>query len=680
MGTAGASLRDAYDEQAAMLRRFLLTLDSSPDLVLMWSLAGELVYANPAAIHHLRGLTRRQGMHLLRFVERQEMHRLRFEVLPEVIANGMWQGETVLRAAGRANWPVKLTITVQRDKFEYPEVFVATAQDLSAEHAMRTAMAEREALHRAVIDSLAEGVVVQNHDGEIVAWNDSALRILGMPSNQLVGGNFLSELEATHRDGRPLLAEELPIVRARTDGERIDSFPMKIMAGDGTIRSLSVNARPMFTGNLDDRPGGVATFRDVSQQEALAEEMERLSVIVRQSDHAVIVTTPSARIIWVNDAFTALTGYSWADALGASPGKLLQGVHTSRDTVARIREAVQQGASFTGEILNYRKSGEPYWVECSITPLRDTNGTLTGFVGLSRDVTARRVAERERQTLAAALAVTADGIAIVDAGGALEFVNDAFARMLGDRQTAFHGRSWLTLYDEATAAQLTQQVRAAVTPLGFWNGEVDACRLDGRAFPQGLSITALPQGGMVVVVRDISERKAHEQKLRDLSIRDELTGLLNRRGFMETARPLISGALRGGEPCAMLYGDLDRFKQINDVHGHACGDRALQEVARMLQRTFRDADVVARLGGDEFVVLAPGLGLDDMPRIMDRLEGAMAAHNAARADDPAQNWVLGMSLGVAWAEPGDSTDVEALLKRADAAQYDIKKARRAAQR
>ena len=100
----------------------------------------------------------------------------------------------------------------------------------------------------------------------------------------------------------------------------------------------------------------------------------------------------------------------------------------------------------------------------------------------------------------------------------------------------------------------------------------------------------------------------------------------------------------------------------------------------MLQRTFRDADVVARLGGDEFVVLAPGLGLDDMPRIMDRLEGAMAAHNAARADDPAQNWVLGMSLGVAWAEPGDSTDVEALLKRADAAQYDIKKARRAAQR
>jgi diguanylate cyclase (GGDEF)-like protein/PAS domain S-box-containing protein len=677
LGTAGASLRDAYDQQAAMLRRFLLTLDTSPDLILMWSLSGEIVYANPAAIQTLRGLTRRQGMHLLRFVEREDMHRLRYEVIPAVIEHGLWQGETVLRAAGRENWPVKLTITVQRDQFEYPEVFVATAQDLSAEHTMRTAMAEREALHRAVIDSLAEGVLVQDRNGEVVAWNDSALRILGVASEQLAQENFLSELDATHRDGRTMLPEEFPIVRARTESERIDSFPMRIMAGDGTVRSLSVNARPMFTGDLDDRPGGVATFRDVSQQEALAEEMERLSVIVRQSDHAVIVTTPNARIVWVNDAFTALTGYSWADALGASPGKLLQGVHTSRDTVARIREAVQQGASFTGEILNYKKSGDPYWVELSITPLRDTHGTLTGFVGLSRDVTARRVAERERQTLAAALAVTADGIAIVDAAGALEFVNDAFARMLGDRATAFQGRTWLTLYDEATAQMLTQQVRAAVTPLGFWNGEVLARRLDQTTFPQELSITALPQGGMVVVVRDISDRKAHEQKLRELSIRDELTGLLNRRGFMETARPLIAGALRAGEPCAMLYGDLDRFKQINDVHGHACGDLALQEIARLLQRTFRDADVVARLGGDEFTVLAPGLGADDVPGLLERLERAMAAHNASRADDASQNWVLGMSLGVAWAEAGDSNDVEALLKRADAAQYAVKKSRRA---
>lgn len=667
------------EDYAATLRRFALALDASPDLVLMWSLAGEVVYANPTAVAMLPGLVRRTKLHLMRYIDKDDTRRLRYDVLPEVISNGVWQGEVRMRAPGRASWPARLTITVQRDHFEYPEVFVAAAQDLSAEHALRASLVEREALHRAVIDSLTEGVVVQDRDGAIVTWNQSATRILGLSERELVqGAVFDFEADAAHRDGRPMLGDDHPITRARLFGERVDSFPLRIVAADSSVRSLSVNAGPMFAGDLDDRPGAVATFRDVTEQEALAEEMERLSVIVRQSDHAVIVTTPAARIVWVNDAFTTLTGYGWADALGASPGRLLQGVHTSAETASRIRAAVASGSSFTGEILNYTKSGDPYWVELSITPLRDSTGTLTGFVGLSRDVTARRAAERERQTLAAALAVTADGIATVDAVGALEFVNDAFARQHGDRPLSFQGRSWLSLYDHETAATLTQQVRQAVTPLGFWNGEVESLRLDGSTFPQELSITALPQGGMVVVVRDISDRKRAEEQLRVLSTRDDLTGLLNRRGFMETARPLIAGAQRAGLPCALLYGDLDRFKQINDLHGHAAGDLALQEIARMLERTFRASDIVSRLGGDEFTVLAPGLGPPDIPAILARLEEGVRAHNASRADDPLSNWVLGLSLGVAWAEPGDSDDVESLLKRADAAQYAVKKARKRA--
>jgi diguanylate cyclase (GGDEF)-like protein/PAS domain S-box-containing protein len=614
---------------------------------------------------------------LLRFVSRDDTRRMRFDIIPDVIGQGVWQGEVTLRAKGRSDWPVRLTITVQRDQFEYPEVFVATAQDLSAERALRASLEERESLHRAVIDSLAEGVVVQDRDGRIVAWNDSATRMLGRTGEQLAAGAVIDlTVDAAHRDGTPLLGDEHPLTRARLFGERTDGFALQLVSGDGNARRLSINARPMFGSDLDDHPGAVATIRDVTQQEALAEEMERLSVIVRQSDHAVTVTTPNARIIWVNDAFTTLTGYSWADALGASPARLLQGVHTSPEMIARIRQAVAEGSSFSGELLNYRKSGEPYWVELSITPLRDAHGTLTGFVGLSRDVTARRAAERERQTMAAALSVTADGIAIIDAAGSLEFVNDAFARQHGDRPETFQHRSWLSLYDDATAKALTQHVRASVTPLGFWNGEVEGRHVDGTHYPQELSITALPQGGMVVVVRDISDRKAAEERLRFLSTRDELTGLLNRRGFMETARPLIAGAIRSGSPCALLYGDLDKFKTINDVHGHACGDRALQEITTLLQRAFRSADVIARLGGDEFTVLAPGLHAEDVPSLLARLDASVAVHNAARADKPADNWVLGVSFGVAWAEAGDADDVEALLKRADAAQYEVKKARK----
>jgi len=212
--------------------------------------------------------------------------------------------------------------------------------------------------------------------------------------------------------------------------------------------------------------------------------------------------------------------------------------------------------------------------------------------------------------------------------------------------------------------------------MGFWNGEVEARRENGTEFPQELSITALPHGGMVVVVRDISDRKQAEDRLRFLSTRDELTGLLNRRGFMEVSRPVLAGALRAGQPCALLYGDLDKFKLINDKYGHGCGDRALQEISKILLATFRAEDIVARLGGDEFTVLARGLEPADVPALLVRLGERMAAHNARRSGDPSDDWHLGLSLGVAYAEAGDAQDFEALLKRADAEQYFVKSERR----
>jgi diguanylate cyclase (GGDEF)-like protein/PAS domain S-box-containing protein len=357
------------------------------------------------------------------------------------------------------------------------------------------------------------------------------------------------------------------------------------------------------------------------------------------------------------------------------PGELLQGVHTAADSVVRMRHALSRESGFHGELLNYRKDGTPYWVELSITPLHDASGTLTGFVGLSRDVTARRAQERERQTLAAALAVAADGVAIIDAAGTLEFVNHAFARQRGEPADRLLGKAWVSLYAPAEAEFLTRMIRGDVTSLGFWNGEVHGARGSGETFPQELSLTLLPQGGMVAVIRDISERKAAEDRLKFLSTRDELTGLLNRRGFLQAAEKVLTDVRRRGRSCALLYGDLDAFKLINDHFGHPTGDRALQELAELLQQTFRASDLIARLGGDEFTVLAVDVGREEIERVIHRLEAAVHARNAARARHPSEAWTLGISLGVAFG--GAGADVESLLKDADAAQYQQKMIRRA---
>jgi len=669
--------RAQLEVSALAMTRFAGALDATPDFVIMVALDGTLIYANPAAQASIQNVSRHRGLHLLRYLGRDDARRFQLEVLPEVMQSGVWQGQLTLRPISTEERHANVTVMAQRDRFEYTDVFVIAAHDMRAEYELRVSLAERDALHRAVIDSLAEGVVVQDREGKVVTWNQSAARILGLSDDQLAGRTSYDERwEATYVDGRPLPGDEHPISRARIRGESIDDFQMRVSAQPGHQRHLSVNARPMFVNDLDDRPGAVATFSDVTIQVALSEEMRRLSLIVKQSDYAVIITDRDSRITWVNDAFTALTGYEESESIGQPAIQLRSGVHSSPESLARMRAVVDRGESLVEELLSYRRDGTPYWAEVAITPLRDAHGTLTGYVSLSRDVTARRVADRERQTLAAALAVTADGIAIVDAVGALEYTNEAFTRQLGVGATDLQGRLWLSLYDQSTAKSLTSHVRQTVTTMGFWNGEVEARRENGTEFPQELSITALPHGGMVVVVRDISDRKQAEDRLRFLSTRDELTGLLNRRGFMEVSRPVLAGALRAGQSCALLYGDLDNFKLINDKYGHGCGDRALQEISKILLATFRAEDIVARLGGDEFTVLARGLEPADVPALLVRLGETMDAHNAGRSGDPSDDWHLGLSLGVAYAEAGDAQDFEALLKRADAEQYFVKSERR----
>ncbi len=659
------------------LERFAMTLDAAPDMVLMVGIDGSLLYVNVAASTAMPSIERFRGLGLLRLLSRESARLVRSEVIPLVLEHGKWQGELSLRSNDKQSSAIDVTLMAQRDRFNYPEVFVVLAHDLRSERRLRDSLAEREALHRAVIDSLAEGVLVQDRTGRLVAWNQSAQRILGVSSDEIVD-RLADDVPwaATTLEGVALTGVEWPISRARLNAERVDGYLMRITTDDGA-RELSVNARPMFTSDFDDRPGAVATFTDVSAQRAVVREMETLSVVVRQSDYAVMMTDAEARISWVNSAFEQLTGFAAAEVIGRTPGPLLQGSHTSQETVVRIQSAMRDGEGFHDEILNYRKDGTPHWIELTLTPLHDATGAVSGYVGLSRDVTARRAGERERKTLAAALAVAADGVAIIDAGGTLEFVNHAFARQQGVEVESLLGRTWISLYESSESTRLTKAVRSDVTSLGFWHGEVFGQRASGQQFPQEISLTLLPQGGLVAVVRDISERKVAEDRLKFLSTRDELTGLLNRRGFMTQAGEAIREAQARGRSCALLYGDLDAFKLINDRFGHPIGDLALQEMARMLGETFRSTDLLARLGGDEFTVLACDVGRDEIERVVERLDLAVARNNAGRANNPTTAWTLGVSFGFAFAEPDAIADVDSLLREADSAQYKRKSQRKA---
>jgi diguanylate cyclase (GGDEF)-like protein len=159
----------------------------------------------------------------------------------------------------------------------------------------------------------------------------------------------------------------------------------------------------------------------------------------------------------------------------------------------------------------------------------------------------------------------------------------------------------------------------------------------------------------------------HASELRRASVTDELTGLLNRRGFMLIADQAIRAAVRKREKLVLFFVDLDGMKTINDELGHTMGDRALVEAGSLLRRVFRRSDVVARLGGDEFVVLAVDATLESGPTLAAKMREALLEYNSS-----SRQFQLSMSVGTSIFDPASPSTLERLLSEADAHMYEEK--------
>lgn len=164
-----------------------------------------------------------------------------------------------------------------------------------------------------------------------------------------------------------------------------------------------------------------------------------------------------------------------------------------------------------------------------------------------------------------------------------------------------------------------------------------------------------------------------QQRLAALAVRDQLTGLFNRRGLVGHLNQWLSWSARYGRPVGVVLIDLDRFKEINDRFGHATGDRVLQSVGQALRQTVRASDVVGRFGGDEFLVLAPEGDRDMLQQLMDRLVAAVDALDLTVADQKVR---VSVSVGGAWMAGGLEMAPETFVGMADSSMYDAKGAGR----
>ncbi|MFZ3482204.1 bifunctional diguanylate cyclase/phosphodiesterase [Sphingomonas sp. 3-13AW] len=177
----------------------------------------------------------------------------------------------------------------------------------------------------------------------------------------------------------------------------------------------------------------------------------------------------------------------------------------------------------------------------------------------------------------------------------------------------------------------------------------------------------LNESGWVVIIRDLTERREAETKLRHVANHDPLTGLPNRALFLDRLQQAIARTTRSEDQAALLYIDLDGFKVVNDLYGHARGDMLLRDVARILKNGIREGDTVARIGGDEFVIIQEG----SQPRTARITAARLIAALAEEYGEGCSDVMVGMSIGVAVA-PHDTTDPEELIRLADVALYRAK--------
>ncbi len=264
-----------------------------------------------------------------------------------------------------------------------------------------------------------------------------------------------------------------------------------------------------------------------------------------------------------------------------------------------------------------------------------------------------------------------EGVMIADADGRIEYVNAAFTRLTGYAPAEVRGHNPRFLQSGRHGPEFYAQMWADLKVRGHWRGEIWNRRKNGEVYAQWLSINAIRDDGTVryaAIFSDITERKRHEEEVRNLAYFDALTGLPNRRLLLDRLGIGIAAAHRHGTGLAVMFLDLDLFKRINDTLGHDAGDRVLEETARRLSACVGEGDTVSRMGGDEFVIVLPDL---TDPADAAKLAGRAIAAIREPIDVDGRPVFVTTSVGIA-VYPDDGTDADTLIKRADVAMYQAK--------
>lgn len=467
------------------------------------------------------------------------------------------------------------------------------------------------------------------------------------------------------------------IAAACGDGEPF-SLEYRLAHIDGTYHWVMDSGTPRFNekGEVGGYMGSSVDINARKQAEAGIFEREALlRSIYDASSAAIFLVNPEGRIVHANNRMAEIFCQPLRNLIGNEYVSLI--APPERDMARKKMHAIlARGTPMVNvERLYWRPDGSLFWGLLTGRPLVNSKGENCGLVGVVSDITARKEAEAGMALAARVFEACHEGIFITDASKRIISVNEAFSTITGYPAPEALGKSIPWLASKRHHETFFAGIDHALDSTDHWEGEIWNKHRDGPIYPAWMAITRVtrPDGRIanyVAIFSDISERKKTEARMHHLAHYDYLTDLPNRALLIERMALLLSTARRYGKHFAVLFADLDLFKQVNDEYGHNVGDALLIEVARRLKAITRDSDTVSRQGGDEFVILVPELHEPvKLLELGEKLRSAIAQPYVIQG----HRLTVAVSIGIA-IYPRDGDSVDDIMRSADAAMYRAKNA------
>ncbi|MEY3219592.1 MAG: hypothetical protein RIT27_949 [Pseudomonadota bacterium] len=545
-------------------------------------------------------------------------------------------------------------------------------KELKSYKEMELALKNSEERYRQIFETnQAIKLIVDPESGRIVEANQAAMKFYGYSKEELMALKI--------SDINTLSPTQIQMEMQRAKLEDRLHFNFKHRLASGEIRTVEVYSGPVKTKQ------GVLLYsivHDVTERTIIQKSLEQKnayldSILKASQELAIIATDLNFKINYYNSAAEQLFNCQIKEIIECSFIDTHCHLFNAANLLLQAHPTIEQNNEYK-TITSWQENSVARHIEWRIAGIRDKEFVLIGYLLIAHDISERKQFEQDLK-LAATAFETVEAIVITDNKNRILRVNRAFSHITGYHTEEVIGKTPRILRSNWHDATFYRHMWNSLKEKGHWQGEIYNKRKNGEIYPEWLTITVVRNNHQetthyVATFLDLTERKKQEARIHYLAYHDSLTDLPNRTAILEQLKRELN-RVHHYNPIigALLFLDLDRFKNINDSLGHAAGDQLLISVAQRLKKAIHEDNMVGRLSGDEFVVILSDLAED---------KEAATTHAQLIADklrsDISQPYVISghefyisVSIGITLF-PDEQNNEDDLLRQADTAMYQAK--------